>query len=54
LSGLGGTYGFARVSFHGEEGEGSMKRLLRDRRAASENDVELWRQLVEKISGELC
>jgi chemotaxis protein histidine kinase CheA len=54
LSGLGGTYGFARVSFHGDEGEGSIKRLSREHRSPTEKDVALWRYLVEKISGELC
>ena len=47
FSGMGGTYGFPRVSELGDEGE----ELLRSPDAGA---VARWRELVDEIERELC
>lgn len=47
FSGMGGTYGFPRVSELGDEGEGLFASPL-------ENAIPRWRELVDEIERELC
>jgi HPt (histidine-containing phosphotransfer) domain-containing protein len=47
FSGMGGTYGFPRVSELGDEGEGLF-------RSPAEIAVPRWRELVDEIERELC
>ena len=54
LSGMGGTYGFARVSELGGEGEGSLLSLRGTGGAPDAKTVARWRELVDEIARELC
>jgi hypothetical protein len=47
FSGMGGTYGFPRVSVLGDEGEGLFG-------APEAEAVARWRELVDEIERELC
>jgi HPt (histidine-containing phosphotransfer) domain-containing protein len=47
FAGMGGTYGFPRVSELGDEGEGLF-------RSPAEIAVPRWRELVDEIERELC
>lgn len=54
LSGLGGTYGFARVSELGDEAEASILPLARGGGVPDARTLARWRELIEEIARELC
>ncbi len=54
FAGMGGTYGFARVSELGDEAEHLMIALRRSGGAPDGETVARWRELVAEIARELC
>jgi chemotaxis protein histidine kinase CheA len=54
LSGLGGTYGFPRVSEAGDELEGALLQLRRAEAKPDPNMIARWRELVAGIARDLC
>ncbi len=53
FSGMGGTYGFPRISELGDRAEEMLIPVVRTGRAASREGVAEWRDLVEGIAAEL-
>jgi chemotaxis protein histidine kinase CheA len=54
LAGLGGTYGYPRISELGDELEGSILPLAKRGEAPSADTIARWRTVVEEIARELC
>jgi chemotaxis protein histidine kinase CheA len=54
LSGLGGTYGFPRVSDAGDELEGALLELRRGEAKPDANMIARWRELVAGVARDLC
>jgi chemotaxis protein histidine kinase CheA len=54
LAGLGGTYGFPRVSELADEGENASMPLARKAQAPCANDVKRWEELVEQIARDIA
>lgn len=50
LAGLGGTYGYPRVSELGDEGEASILPIVREEQVLAEETVERWRELVRDVA----
>jgi len=53
LAGMGGTYGFPRISVLGDEGESAILTLTKDAGAPDAAAIAWWRELVREIDGEL-
>ena len=49
LAGLGATYGFAEVSRLGDEGEGMLLAIRKEKRAATPEELEKLRELIEGL-----
>ena len=54
FAGMGGTYGFPRVSELGDEAEGAAVPLMRSGGAPDAATVARWRALADEIERELC
>lgn len=54
FAGMGGTYGFPRVSQLGDEAEETTIALLRSGAAPDAATVARWRALADEIERELC
>jgi len=54
LAGLGGTYGFARVSELGEEAESAILPLLRSRGTVPFATLRRWREILDAVSTEIA
>ncbi len=50
LAGLGGTYGYPRVSELGDEGDQSMLPIVREGHVPAEGTVARWRELVGEVT----
>lgn len=54
FAGMGGTYGFPRVSELGDEAEGTTLALTRSGAAPDAETVSRWHALADEIERELC
>jgi hypothetical protein len=54
MAGLGGTYGFARISKLGDEAEAAIIPMRRAGAFPSESDTAAWSAIVDGIAAELC
>jgi len=53
LTGMGGTYGFPRVSDLGAEAERSISPLMKRGRTPDEKTIERWDELIGEMASEL-
>lgn len=54
LAGMGGTYGFARVSELGDEAEASILPLMRQRASVPPALVQRWREILDEVTAEIA
>ncbi|MDQ3282173.1 MAG: Hpt domain-containing protein [Acidobacteriota bacterium] len=54
LAGLGGTYGFPRLSEIGDALEGALLDVTRGRAELTQETIAHWRELMAEIARELC